>query len=69
MSLKGKNAIVTGGSWGIGKGIAIELAKRGANTPLTYTQAEQTVTENQTPNGIEAIAVEAKAREVAAVDK
>ena len=65
MSLKRKNAIITGGSRGIGKGIAIELAKRGANILLTYhssrTQAEQTATEIQTPNGIEAIVIEAKA--------
>lgn len=65
MSLKRKDAIITGGSRGLGKVIAIELAKQGANILLTYhssrTQAEQTVTEIQTPNGIEAIAIEAKA--------
>lgn len=76
MSLKRKSAIITGGSRGLGKGIAIELAKRGANILLTYhssrTQAEQTVTEIQIPNGIEAKADNPEApREVvkAAVDK
>ena len=33
---EGKNAIVTGGSRGIGKGISLELASRGANVLITY---------------------------------
>ena len=33
-SLKGKTAIVTGASKGIGAGIALELGKRGANVSL-----------------------------------
>lgn len=36
MNLKGKNALVTGGSRGIGKAIALELAREGANVALTY---------------------------------
>ncbi|OBR03387.1 Short chain dehydrogenase [Colletotrichum higginsianum IMI 349063] len=35
-SLRGKVAIVTGGSRGIGAAIAVELAKRGANVTITY---------------------------------
>ena len=41
MSLAGKNALITGGSRGIGRGIALELAKRGANVGVTYYQNEQ----------------------------
>ncbi|MFQ3576867.1 MAG: SDR family NAD(P)-dependent oxidoreductase, partial [Cytophagales bacterium] len=34
--LKGKTALVTGASKGIGKSIAIEYAKQGANVAFTY---------------------------------
>jgi len=36
MDLEGKNAIVTGGSLGIGASIAVELARCGANVALNY---------------------------------
>jgi glucose 1-dehydrogenase len=36
MSLKGKIAIVTGGNSGIGKAIALELARQGANIVIDY---------------------------------
>ena len=38
--LKGKNAIVTGGSRGIGKAIALDLASKGANVLITYVSSE-----------------------------
>lgn len=37
--LKGKNAIITGGSRGIGKGIAEVFAKHGANVAFTYASS------------------------------
>ncbi len=36
MLLEGKNALVTGGSQGIGAAISLELAREGANVCLTY---------------------------------
>jgi 3-oxoacyl-[acyl-carrier protein] reductase len=36
MEFKGKSAIITGGSIGIGATIAIELAKKGANVAINY---------------------------------
>ncbi len=40
MDLKGKNCLVTGGSRGIGKSIALTLAKLGANVAVTYARSE-----------------------------
>lgn len=40
MKLKNKNAIVTGGSQGIGKGIAIALAEAGADVLIQYHTAK-----------------------------
>lgn len=62
MSLKGRNALVTGGSRGIGKAIAIALAKEGANIIINYTSnsqsAEAVVNEIQS-YGVKALAVKA----------
>ncbi|KAF1344374.1 putative gluconate 5-dehydrogenase [Delphinella strobiligena] len=61
-SLAGKNAIVTGGSRGIGAGIALELAKRGANVLITYQSASgqaEEVAEKVRYLGREALVVQA----------
>ena len=48
MRLSGKNGLVTGGSQGIGQGIALRLAEEGANVAVNYNRgregAEDTVT-------------------------
>ncbi|PIG88569.1 gluconate 5-dehydrogenase [Aspergillus arachidicola] len=60
VSLKGKTAIVTGASRGIGAGIAILLAKRGANVVVNYVsegsaKRAQTVADEITKTGSKAI--------------
>jgi NAD(P)-dependent dehydrogenase (short-subunit alcohol dehydrogenase family) len=41
LGLKGKNAIVTGGSLGIGKAIARELAREGVNVAIVARTKDQ----------------------------
>ncbi len=40
MSLNGKHALITGGSRGIGRGIALKLAKKGVKVAINYYQNE-----------------------------
>ncbi|PYL04540.1 MAG: short-chain dehydrogenase, partial [Verrucomicrobia bacterium] len=40
MSLKGKHALITGSSRGIGRGIALNLAEHGVNVAVHYYQNE-----------------------------
>ncbi|MCX6085776.1 MAG: SDR family NAD(P)-dependent oxidoreductase, partial [Caldiserica bacterium] len=45
MMLEGKTALVTGGSRGIGRGIALELASKGANVVIDFHQNRQAAEE------------------------
>jgi len=45
MNLQGKNCIVTGGSRGIGKSIAMTFAKLGANVAITYARSADAANE------------------------
>ncbi len=47
MSLKGKNALVTGGSRGIGQAICIRLAAMGAHVFINYVSNSQAAEETQ----------------------
>ncbi|HTI02436.1 MAG TPA: 3-oxoacyl-ACP reductase family protein [Acidisoma sp.] len=70
MKLEGKTALVTGGSRGIGAGIAKRLAKDGAKVAITYTRgtdaAAQVVAEIERAGGT-AIAIQADAADAKAV--
>ena len=41
MSLKGKFALITGSSRGIGRGIALKLAEKGAKVAINYLKNEK----------------------------
>jgi enoyl-[acyl-carrier protein] reductase III len=62
MNLKGKYALVTGGTRGLGRAIALELAERGADVAVNYfsnrSKAEATVTEIRS-KGVNALALRA----------
>lgn len=62
MSLKDKVALVTGGSGGIGREIALELSKEGANIAINYMgnkeKALEAVKELEA-NGVKALAIKA----------
>ncbi|WXR61917.1 3-oxoacyl-[acyl-carrier-protein] reductase [Peptostreptococcaceae bacterium AGR-M142] len=62
MELKGKNILITGASRGIGKAIALVLAKLGANIAINYTSNEAKaleVKEEVEKNDVKAITLKA----------
>jgi len=60
MRLKNKVAVVTGGAQGIGRAIALGLAREGANIVVADLQGEKakTVAEEIRAAGVEALSVE-----------
>ncbi len=64
--LKGKTAIVTGASRGIGKEIAIQLAARGADVAINYRSSDREaneVAEAIRAHGVEALVIQADVSE------
>lgn len=72
MTLKGKIAIVTGASRGIGREIALRLAKEGATVALNYLQAKEaaeSLLKEIKSFGVEGMATQCDVRDFAAVKK
>lgn len=61
LPLAGKTALVTGGIRGIGRGISLELARRGANVAMVYANASRSETAMQAVEEIVALQSGAKA--------
>ena len=57
--LKGKTAIVTGATRGIGKGVALKLAEQGANVAFTYISSSEKALALE--NELQALGIKAKA--------
>lgn len=72
MLLKGKNALVTGSSRGIGRAIALELGRLGANVAVNYAGNEakaQEVVDELEKMGVKAIKIQADVTDEEAVKK
>lgn len=62
LQLKGKCALITGGSEGIGKGIAMTLAKEGVNVAICARRLEpleKTAEEIKSATGVTVVAIAA----------
>ncbi|PVH95095.1 NAD(P)-binding protein [Periconia macrospinosa] len=73
-SLHGKVAIVTGSSRGIGKGIAIELAKRGCSVVINYANSKSGADEvvetiEKLGTGVRAVAIQADVSKVPEIER
>ena len=71
MPLRGRVALITGGSRGIGRGIAEGLAREGVRIAISYRtnkSAAQTTLKHLQEAGVESLAVEADATEEAQVN-
>ena len=69
MNLKGKTALVTGGARGIGKAIALKLARQGANVAiLDMAVAPDTVKEIEAL-GVKSISLEANVTKLESVEQ
>jgi len=72
-SLQGRNALVTGGGRGIGRAIATELVRAGANVTITYrespTQAEAVAEELRAAFSADVRTVQCDVRQSADIDR
>ncbi|MCR2043315.1 3-oxoacyl-[acyl-carrier-protein] reductase [Anaerosalibacter massiliensis] len=62
MTLSKKNALITGGSRGIGRAIAMELSRQGINIIITYNSSEEKALEvikEVENNGVKGLAIKA----------
>lgn len=70
LSLRGRKALVTGGSTGIGEGIAMALAEAGADVAISYTNRQQLafdVVQQLESRGVNALALRADVSKAPAV--
>src|SRR2546426_10921155 len=70
LGLKGRNAVVTGGSRGIGKSIARGLANEGVNVVLLARgrdALERTAEEIRRESGVEVLAIQADVKSIKSV--
>ncbi|PNS18951.1 3-oxoacyl [Sphaceloma murrayae] len=73
-SLHGKVAIVTGGSRGIGRGCALELARRGCSVAINYANSKSGADEvcaeiSALPSGARAIPIQADVSKISEIER